>query len=68
VALELAQRMSVAPQRCALVGDSDFDMHAAQAAGMRAVAVSWGFRDGGELLAEGAEALIEQAEQLLSLV
>lgn len=68
VALELASSMKVAPERCALVGDSSADIGAALAAGMRAFAVTWGFRDADELQADGAHALIERAEQLLDYV
>lgn len=68
VALELAARMQLAPARCGLVGDSSADIGAARAAGMRAFAVTWGFRDAEELRAEGAHVLIDRAQQLLDHV
>jgi phosphoglycolate phosphatase len=67
VALELAARMKVSPERCTFVGDTDFDMQTACAAGMFAVGVTWGFRDGAELLQHGARALIDRPAELLEL-
>jgi phosphoglycolate phosphatase len=67
VALELAARLRVAPARCAFVGDSDFDMQTARAAGMLAVGVTWGFRGSAELMQNGAHALIERPAELLRL-
>src|SRR5436190_1287048 len=37
-----AERLNVAPAQCAYVGDSPFDIRAAKAAGMHAIAVTWG--------------------------
>ena len=68
MALELAARMNVAPGRCGIVGDSDFDIRAGRSAGMLAIGVTWGFRDAHELAAAGAHALIDRAEQLLGFV
>jgi phosphoglycolate phosphatase len=67
VALELAARMHVAAERCAFVGDTDFDMQTACAAGMFPVGVTWGFRDRAELLQHGARALIDRPAELLEL-
>jgi phosphoglycolate phosphatase len=67
VALELAARLRVAPARCAFVGDSDFDMQTARAAGMLAVGVTWGFRGRAELMQNGAHVLIERPAELLLL-
>ena len=67
-ALEAARVLGVAPSRCAFVGDSDVDMKTARAAGMRAVGVAWGFRDVDELREAGADHIISDARELLSLV
>src|SRR6184192_953092 len=40
--LVAAGRLRVSPADCAYVGDSPFDMRAARAAGMHAIAVTWG--------------------------
>jgi phosphoglycolate phosphatase len=68
VAVELAARMGLPPSRCGFVGDSGVDMRTARAAGMRALGVTWGFRERDELLAEGADALIEAPHELLAFV
>jgi phosphoglycolate phosphatase len=60
-ALELADALSVPPERVALVGDTSVDMLTARAAGMRPVGVLWGFRPQ-EILASGAEAARSGAE------
>ena len=65
VALELAQRMQVAPACCGFVGDSGVDMATARAAGMRGLGVTWGFCGRAELLASGAHALLERPSTLL---
>ncbi|MDR1712624.1 MAG: HAD-IA family hydrolase [Coriobacteriales bacterium] len=50
-----ASRLSVEPARCAYVGDSPYDMQAARAAGMLAVAALWGMFERQRLLAAGAQ-------------
>ncbi len=47
------------------VGDSSVDMQTATSAGVTAVGVSWGFRDREELIAYGANWVIDRPEQLL---
>ena len=62
-----AKRMNAEPDRTAYVGDSPFDMRAAKAAGMHAVAVTWGRIHGRAALAE-ADAVVDTAEELLDVV
>jgi pyrophosphatase PpaX len=60
-------RLEAEPQEAAYVGDSPFDVRAAKAAGVSAVAVGWGGIHGPEaLLAAGPDALVETAEELLA--
>lgn len=60
-----AQRMGVSPQDCAYVGDSPFDIRAARAAHMYAVAVTWGrIHDRTKLEAEEPHAIVDTAEEL----
>ena len=47
-----------------VVGDTSFDMAMARAAGARAIGVAWGYHERGELLAAGAELVLEQAADL----
>lgn len=49
------------------VGDSSVDMETGKAAGVSTVGVSWGFRDREELLAHGADAIADRAEQIAAL-
>jgi pyrophosphatase PpaX len=61
-----AIRMNVEPKDCAYVGDSPFDIRAAQAAGMYAIAVTWGrIHDRRRLEREEPDAIVESAEELL---
>jgi phosphoglycolate phosphatase len=50
------------------VGDTNTDMRTAAAAGLTSVGVLWGFRERAELEAEGAQHLIDEPRQLLSLL
>ncbi len=60
-----AERLGVNPDGCAYVGDSPFDIRAAAAAGMHAVAVTWGGIHSREKLeAEHPDAIVDTAKQL----
>jgi len=64
-----AERMNADPRETAYVGDSPFDMRAAKAAGMFAVAVTWGRIHERELLErEEPDAIVESAEELLAVL
>ena len=64
-----AERMGVDPATAAYVGDSPFDMRAAKAAGMFAVAVTWGrIHDRERLEREEPDAIVDSAEDLLGLL
>jgi pyrophosphatase PpaX len=64
-----AERMGVDPATAAYVGDSPFDMRAAKAAGMFAVAVTWGrIHDRERLEREEPDAIADSAEDLLELL
>jgi phosphoglycolate phosphatase len=67
VAIEIAQRWCIPPERIAFVGDSAVDMQTANAAGMFAVGVLWGFRPQNEIEEAGSMALISHPLELLEL-
>ncbi|MFN3168471.1 MAG: HAD family hydrolase [Phycisphaeraceae bacterium] len=67
-AIEVLQRLGVAPTRCVYVGDTKVDMLTGKAAGMHTVGVSWGFRSVHELKANGADAIIDEPGQLLEAI
>jgi pyrophosphatase PpaX len=64
-----AGRMNADPVETAYVGDSPFDIRAAKAAGMHAIAVSWGrIHDRARLEREEPDAIVDNAEELLEHV
>ena len=64
-ALQVLAKLGVKPEETIFVGDSKTDMQTAKAAGIKAVGVSWGFRDKKELTEAGAEKIIDEPSQLL---
>jgi phosphoglycolate phosphatase len=62
--LDAAAECGVAPGDCCMVGDSRNDMLAARAAGFRAVGVSYGYRQGADLKALGAEVILDSMAEL----
>jgi pyrophosphatase PpaX len=64
-----AKRMDADPDECAYVGDSPFDVRSAKAAGMHAVAVTWGgIHDREKLEREEPDAIVDTAEELLNVL
>ena len=64
-----AERLGADPAETAYVGDSPFDIRAAKAAGMFAVAVTWGrIHDRERLEAEEPDAIVDTAEELLAVL
>ncbi len=63
-ALVAADELGVTPNRCVFVGDSAVDVETARAAGMRAIAVTWGFRPRAELVAAAPDALVDRPADL----
>ena len=64
-----AERLGADPAATAYVGDSPFDVRAAKAAGMFAVAVTWGrIHDRARLDAEQPDATVDRAEELLGVL
>ena len=64
-----AERLGADPAETAYVGDSPFDIRAAKAAGMFAVAVTWGrIHDRGRLEAEQPNVIVDTAEELLGVL
>ena len=68
VLLTAARRLGVAPDRCSMLGDTGRDIQAAQAAGMRAVAVSWGGWPREKLQTLSPDALLDTPGQIPAAV
>jgi phosphoglycolate phosphatase len=66
-ALLAAEKMGVAPASCIFIGDSAVDMKTACNAGMQPVGAGWGFRTPGELVSNGALAVIDRPIELIDL-
>jgi pyrophosphatase PpaX len=67
--LEALARMDAIPAEAAYVGDSPFDVRAAKAADVYAVAVAWGGIHGAEALEqEQPDVLVHHAEELLGVL
>ena len=68
VVLSVMERFGVKREECVYVGDTSTDMQTGKNAGMFTLGVLWGFRGADELLANGADALIEHPSQLCDYV
>ncbi len=64
VLLTCSERLSIPPEQIAMVGDTDRDVLAAKAAGMRSIAVAWGGWPREKLLALNPDALVDRPEQI----
>lgn len=67
-AFEIAALLGVPAQAGMVIGDSTMDIETARRAGMRAVAVSWGYHDRASLVAASPDALIDSPAELLGLL
>lgn len=65
-ALEIAAALGVSPQECTLVGDSTMDLDTAINAGMKSIAVTWGYHDRDRLSA--ADAIADDMQALGSIL
>jgi len=68
LALRIMSDIHVDPGNVFLVGDSAVDIETARRAGVRAVAVSWGFRDREELLRQGPDFMVDDPLDVIRLV
>jgi phosphoglycolate phosphatase len=66
-ALDIASELGIDRNAWLYVGDTNTDMQTANAAELFAVGCTWGFRDRDELLACGADAIIDHPSELLPL-
>ena len=64
-ALEICRKWRLNPEEVLYIGDTNTDMQTARRAGMFALGACWGFRSREELKQYGAQALIEEPQQML---
>lgn len=58
----------IAPGQTIMVGDTTFDIEMAVTAGTRSVGVRWGYHDVDELLAAGADVIVETYDDLIPAI
>ncbi len=63
-----ADRLGVALRRCLYVGDSEVDIDTARNADIDCLCVSWGFRTREQLIAAGAEHIVDTPEEMVAFV
>ena len=66
--LWIAEQFGADPSEVIFAGDSGSDMVTAKNGGFKAVGVSWGFRPREELLENGADYIINKADELLEII
>ena len=66
--LAASRALAIAPDACVYVGDDRRDIEAGRAAGMRTVAVIYGYLNGSNPKTWGADAVIERPQDLLNFL
>lgn len=67
-AIFIANKLGVSSEECVYIGDSDVDMQTGNAAGMKTIGVTWGFRSKEVLVEHGAHCTIDHADELIAIV
>lgn len=67
-AFRIATALGAAPENCIIIGDSTMDLETAGNAGMKAIAVAWGYHDRDRLLAAGATRIAAHPSELPGMI
>ncbi len=67
-AFAIAKELNVTPANCLYAGDTIVDMACANAAGMKAIGVTWGFRKRDELERGNATYIVDRPQEILELI
>lgn len=67
-AIEIAERLNIAPANFLYLGDTNIDMKTANTAGMYAIGALWGFRTKEELISGGAKKIIAHPLDLMKIL
>ena len=65
--LEALARLGAGVEGACYVGDAPFDLIAGRAAGLTTIGVTWGFFPSDQLRAEGPDAMVDTADELVRL-
>jgi len=63
-----AKAIGIEPQNCLYVGDDERDVHAGRAAGMKTIAVRYGYLNGSNPESWGADAVIDAPMEMLTFI
>ena len=66
--LALIKKMSLIPNECAFVGDSDTDMQTAINAGILPIGAAWGYRSRDIIAAAGAKYIADYPSDILNII
>ena len=66
--LKVMDRLGVSAEESVYIGDSEVDIQTAANVGCDCVAVSWGFRDRDQLVADGAKVIADNTEELAEAI
>lgn len=64
---ECAKQLGVPIKECVFVGDSESDVRVSKNTGIKCIGVLWGFRDRDVLEREGADYIVNSAEEILNI-
>lgn len=67
-ALMIAEQLGAEASETLYIGDSEVDQATGEAAGMKTVLVSWGFRGREALRESGAECIVDSVDEILEIV
>lgn len=67
-ALMIARELGTGPSEALYIGDSEVDIATGNAAGMKTIGVSWGFRGKEALRAAGAGLVVDSPEEIMELI
>ncbi len=67
-ALEIAAALGASPDETVYIGDSEVDAATGRAAKMKTILVAWGFRGADALKKEGADCIVESADEIVGIV
>ena len=65
--LLMAEKLGADPSEIIYIGDSEVDVQTGQAAKVKTVLVSWGFRGPEDLRKAGAELIVNSTEEILKI-